>query len=313
MNDLYWPGIRAFNAVAEFGSFTAAAEATGHSKANLSQQVTELESRLGVQLFYRTTRQLRLTEIGEGYYEKSNRALLELEAASAWASQSTDEIKGLIRVNAVGGAIGEDLIAPLIIKFQKQHPGVEVHLDFSSNRVDLPGKHYDLVVRLGRLSDSSLIARKLCTMNTRYVASPRFLQECGPIRKPEDLKTLPLIYGSVDHWIFTRGGDQRIIQARHGIKVVSGRVMRQAAIAGLGVTRLADVYVQADLDKGQLQEVLPTWSETTPLSLVCPPARHQLYRVSSLMDWLKNHFESAYEQALRSGPGFIADVRQGAE
>ncbi len=299
MNDISWRGIRAFIAVAEHGSFTAAAEATGYSKANLSQQVSDLEAALRAQLLHRTTRSLRLTEVGEGYYQQCKRAMVMLDSAAEWASQSADDLTGRIRMNAVGGLFGDELIAPLVVSFQQHYPDVEVNLDFSSVRVDLIEEKYDLVVRMGHMPDSTLIARNLGNVHTRYVASPEFLKEHGPVEKPEDLKLLPLIYGSVDHWIMTRGKEQRIIHVEKGMKVVSGRAMRRAAIAGLGVTRLADVYCQPDIDNGQLVEVLPQWSEKTPISLVCPPVRHQLARVRALMKWISDHFGTVYEQSLR--------------
>lgn len=301
MNNISWRGIRAFLYVAEHGGFTAAADASGFSKANLSQLVTELESALSVQLLYRTTRQLRLTEIGEGYYQRCKIAMQQLDSAAEWASQSTDELKGLIRMNAVGGPIGENLLAPLVIDFQRQHPGIHVDLDFSSIQVDLIASHYDLVVRMGELPDSTLIARNLHSVTTRYVASPDLLAQHPRIEQPEDLKQLPLIYGSVDHWTMHRQREQRTILVEKGVKVTSGRVMRQAALAGLGATRLADVYVQADLEQGSLVEILPDWSEETPLTLICPPLRHQLQRVRALMEHLKAHFEQRYRQCLEQG------------
>nr|WP_320135898.1 LysR substrate-binding domain-containing protein [uncultured Amphritea sp.] len=301
MNNVSWRGIRAFIYVAESGGFTAAAEVSGFSKAHLSQLVSELEAVLSVQLLYRTTRQLRLTEIGQGYYERCKLAMQQLDAAAEWASQSTDELKGVIRMNAVGGLIGEELLAPLVIDFQRQHPRICVDLDFSSVQVDLIANHYDLVMRMGELPDSSLIARKLHRVTTRYVASPDFLQGNHLIENPEDLKALSLICGSVDHWTLSRGDERRTVHVEQGIKVSSGRVMRQAALAGLGVTRLADVYVQADLQRGRLVEVLPDWSENTQLTLLCPPLRHQLKRVRALSEWLKGRFEDRYQQALQRG------------
>lgn len=296
MNNISWYGIRAFIHVVEHNSFTAAAEATGYSKANLSQQVTELEARLGVQLLYRTTRTLRLTELGEGYYHRCKKAVEALDAATEWVSQSMNELKGTIRLNAVGGLIGEEIIAPLAIEFQKQNPGVEILLDFSSVRVDLIEDKYDLVIRMGELPDSSLIMRKLHTITTRYVANPAFLSQYKTIKKPEHLKSLPLIRGSVDHWTLVKDKDQVTIQAEKGFKVISGRAMKQAALAGLGVTRLADIYTQKDIATGSLVEVLPNWSERTPLSMVCPPLRYQQAKVRALMDWLKDNFSTCYEK-----------------
>ncbi|WHI51691.1 LysR substrate-binding domain-containing protein [Microbulbifer sp. MLAF003] len=302
MNKLSWRAIRAFLSVAEYGSFTAAAEHSGFSKANLSQQVSELEAALGVQLLYRTTRKLRLTEIGEGYYQRCKLAMQQLDTAAEWASQSKAGIKGSIRINAVGGVIGEELIAPLVIDFQRKYPEVRVHLDFSSVRVDLVEEQYDLVIRMGTLPDSSLIVRKLHNIKTRYVASPDFLSTHGPITKPSDLSLVPLVYGSVDQWVMTRGKAQQVVQANQGIKLVSGRAMHLASLAGLGVTRLADVYVQADIAGNRLVEILPGWSESTILSMVCPPLKHQLIRVRSLMEWLKERFPNAYQLLLENGP-----------
>ncbi|MEC8428446.1 MAG: LysR family transcriptional regulator [Pseudomonadota bacterium] len=287
--------------MAEHGSFTAAAEASGSSKANLSQHVTELEAALGVQLLYRTTRRLRLTEVGEGYLERAKRAVSQLNTAAEWAGQATGELKGVIRVNTVGGPIGEELLAPLIIEFQKHYPGVNVHLDFSSVRVDLIEDRYDLVVRMGELPDSTLIASKLLDITTLYVAAPELLEQYGPIDQPEDLLNLPLVYGSVDHWLLKRGDEQRMVPvAGKGTRMVSGRVMRNAAVAGLGATRVGDVYVQSDIRDGRLIQILPEWSETTSLSLVCPPLRHQLARVRALMDWLKARAPQAYAELLPS-------------
>ncbi|MGD8170296.1 LysR substrate-binding domain-containing protein [Vibrio sp. TRT 21S02] len=291
MNNISWRGIRAFIYVVEQGSFTAAADALGGSKANISQLVTELESALGVPLLYRTTRRLRLTDLGEGYYQRCKIAMSQLDAASEWATESRSELKGRIRMNSVGGPIGEDLIAPLVMSFQKQYPDIEVELDFSNQRVDLIEEQYDLVLRVGTMPDSTLIARHLCHLTTHYVASPDFIKQYGPIVTPEDLRSCPLIHGSVEHWILNKGAEQRIIHTNKGMKTATGRTMRQAAIAGLGVTRLTDVYCHSDIENGRLVEVLPEWKEQTPLSLVCPPTKYQLQRIRTLIDWIIERFE----------------------
>ncbi|SNT73143.1 LysR family transcriptional regulator [Paracoccus seriniphilus] len=299
MNNISWRGIRAFILVAEHGSFTAAAGVSRYSKANLSQLVSDLELSLGVQLLVRTTRRLRLTEVGEGYFRQCKQAMLQLDAASDWARQSTRTLKGDIRMNSVGGLIGEDLVAPLIMEFQEEHPEVSVRLDFSSPRVDLIEQHYDLVVRMGDLPDSSLMVRGLHRIRTRYVASPAFLAKHGPIVRPADLEAVPLIYGSVEQWLLKRGHQRHVVQVNRGLNIASGRVMLRAARSGLGVARLADIYCQADLATGALVEVLPDWSEETQLSLVCPPLRHQLARVRALMSMISDNFGSRYLSALR--------------
>lgn len=296
---MYWNGIRSFLAVAEHGSFTAAADATGLSKASLSQQVSELENQLGVQLLHRTTRQLRLTELGQGYLTQCQQGVAQLENARRWVSQSTDAMQGTIRMNAVGGLIGEELIAPLLIRFQQQHPDIHIKLDFSSQRVDLLSSDYDVVMRMGELPDSTLIARRLHTITTRYVASPGCLAEYPDIAHPRDLARLPLIYGSVSEWQFSNGEEQVTVHAQQGFQIANGRVMYQAALAGQGVARLADVYVQGAISHGELLEVLPDWQLSTPLSLVCPPGRYQLKRVRALMDFLIDQFPALYQQMMQ--------------
>lgn len=298
MNNIHWSGIRSFIAVAEHGSFTAAADATGLSKAGLSQQVTALEKALGVQLLYRTTRILRLTEVGQGYYEMCRQGVNQLCDADEWATQTTQALSGAIHMNSVGGLIGEELIAPLLIQFQKEYPAIDVILDFSSQRVDLIDGHYDIVMRMGELPDSTLIARRLHTITTRYVASPAFIAEHGEIQHPHDLQNVPLIYGSVNEWQFIRPEQQYRVQAKRGFQIANGRVMVQAAKEGLGVARLADVYVASALQCGELVEVLPEWRQSTPLSLICPPARYQLERVRTLADWCIAEFETRYTQML---------------
>jgi DNA-binding transcriptional LysR family regulator len=201
-------------------------------------------------------------------------------------------------MNAVGGLIGEELIAPLLIKFQQAHPKIDVALDFSSHHVDLMSDKYDLVMRMGDLPDSSLIARRLHSITTRYVASPEFIAKHGELSHPRDLVKIPMICGSVTEWQFVSQDERLSIDFKRGFRIANGRVMLQAAMAGLGVARLADVYVQAAITQGTLLEVLPGWSQSTPLSLVCPPSRYQLQRVKSLMDWLIEQFEPHYIEAL---------------
>ncbi|EEA94607.1 LysR family transcriptional regulator [Pseudovibrio sp. JE062] len=298
MNNIYWNGLRSFLAVAEHGSFTLASDETGLSKASLSQQVSQLEEQLDVQLLYRTTRKLRLTEIGERYYEMCRAGVKQIEDASDLASQATDSLTGPIRMNAVGGLIGEELIAPLVIEYQQANPGIEVKLDFSSIREDLLETDFDLVLRMGDLEDSTLIARKLHTITTRYVASPFFVAAHSKIRHPSDLKGLPFISGSVQEWIFTRGQERIVVQAEKGFQISNGRVMCQAAVAGLGIARLADVYTDAPIKRGELTEMLSGWKQTTPLWLVSPPTRHQLHRVRELMNYLSSNFKARYEAVL---------------
>lgn len=299
MNNLYWNGIRSFLAVADKGSFTAAAEVTGLSKSSISQQVSALEKSLGVQLLHRTTRTLRLTDAGRGYQQLCHEGMNKLEIAREWVLQANQSLEGEIRVNAVGGLIGEELIAPLIIEFQNHYPKVDINLSFSSHRVDIMNDEYDLVMRMGDLPDSTLIVRRLHSITNRYVASPNFIAKHGEVLHPNNLAELPVVCGSVTDWLFIKQNERVKLHIKKSFKVASGRVMLQAAEAGLGVARLTDVYVHQSIKQGNLIEVLPDWNQTTVLSLVCPPAKYQLQRVKALMDWLVDRFESRYIKLLK--------------
>ncbi|MDG1734203.1 MAG: LysR family transcriptional regulator [Thalassotalea sp.] len=303
MNNQNYNGIRSFIAVSKCGSFTLAAEETGLSKAVLSQQLSALEKELEVQLMHRTTRKLRLTELGEVYLAKCQQGFKELELAKDWVTQASTALAGPIKINMVGGVIGEQMLAPLLIQFQQNHPEIELSINFSSHQVDLLASQFDLVIRMGTLADSSLVGRHLINITTRYVAAPEFLNKHQAIQHPQDLNQVPLIYGSVNKWLFKQGKQGNIqeqqVKASKGLQVANGEVMCQAALAGLGVARLADVYVAKYLASGELFEVLPQWQEITPLTLLCPPSQYQLERIRVLMNFLINNIPNRYEQLLQ--------------
>ena len=153
--------IRTFVTIAEQGSFTKAAEVLQSSRAHVSRQLAQLEQQLGVQLIIRTTRAQRLTPVGEQFFQQCLNSLQTINQAVIAAKDDTEQLKGGICINCVGGVIGEDILTNIISEFNLQYPDIEVELDFSSPRVDLIAEAFDLVVRMGELEDSGLVARKL--------------------------------------------------------------------------------------------------------------------------------------------------------
>lgn len=298
MENIYWKGIHSFILVVKEGSFTSAAEASGRSKAILSQQVSELEKAINAQLLYRTTRHLRLTEIGRQYYSKALVAVQQLEQAQDDVIQSTNSLKGTIKLNMVGGILGEEVISPLLIAFQQKHPEVELKLSFSSIHEDLLASSYDLVFRLGKQPDSSLITRHLYTIPNRYVASPNLIDDISKIKQPEDLKAYPLIYGSVKEWLFEKDNTQQVITTTKGFQATNGLIMLKAAKAGLGICRMTELRSQQAINEGSLVEVLADWAQPSQLSIVCPPHRYQIKRVHLLMEWMVERFANRYNQML---------------
>lgn len=298
MDNQYWNGIRSLLWVMEYGSFTKAADEVGISKAALSQQVSQLEKELGVQLLHRTTRKMRLTEAGDLYVKRCRNAVQQLEIAQEEVLDVMQALSGVIRINTVGGLIGEELLAPVLLAFQHKHPKIEIRLDFSSHHVNLLEEHYDLVIRMGELPDSSLLGRHLLNLRTCYVVNPELLQQYPKLQHPNDLKQMPLVYGSVKEWSLQKEDEHIQIKVTDGFAITNGRVMAKAAEQGLGVARVADIYVADAITQQRLVEVLPEWSEITPLTLLCPPARYQLHRIRVLMDWLIEHTSKQYKQLL---------------
>lgn len=252
----------AFVHVAEAESFSGAARRLGFAKSIVSRRIGALESRLGASLFHRTTRRLSLTEIGHAYYERARRILSDIAEADEIASQLHTELRGMLRV-AAPMSFGVRHLSSAVTDFLTSHPGVEIELDLNDRRVDLVSEGYDLAVRIGKLPDSSLIARTLAPCRHVVCASPAYLQNRGIPQTPDDLIGEAhdcLVYSNRtvnEQWRFMSNGEWRAIPVRtKRLGVNSGEVLRQAAIAGLGLVALPSFIVGDDLREGGLCSVL---------------------------------------------------------
>ena len=177
--------LAAFVAVVESNGFSAAARASGARKATLSLRVSDLETRLGVPLLVRTTRSLRLTEEGRAYLEHARRSLAAARDADAVVTAAKSEPSGLLRVTAPG-SLADMLFNTVVVAYLTKHPGVSVSLDTSMRRIDLTREGFDLAVRIGPLAESGLVARRLGKTSGGYFASPKYLEQRGKPRRPED-------------------------------------------------------------------------------------------------------------------------------
>ncbi|KOO11345.1 LysR family transcriptional regulator, partial [Vibrio xuii] len=146
--------IRSFVLIIQLGNFTKAAEALNVSRSHVSRQISQLEAQMGVTLLLRTTRTLKLTDAGKVFFQRCEQALNDIDQALLAAVDNVDQIRGLIKVNSVGGYLGEEIIAPIATEFMKQHPNVAIQLEFSSHRVDLVEEQFDIAFRMGKLEDS---------------------------------------------------------------------------------------------------------------------------------------------------------------
>ncbi|WP_407334410.1 LysR family transcriptional regulator [Enterovibrio sp. 27052020O] len=282
--------IRAFVAIAGSGSFSKAADKLGASRAHMSRQLSQLESRLGVQLIIRTTRSQRLTTAGEAFFTRCQAALMQIDDAISLASDDADQMKGSIAVNCVGGIIGESLIGDAIHQFCAAHRDIHVELDFSSERVDLIQSRFDLVVRMGALPDSLLIGREMGNINIGTYASPQYLAQNGRPNHPHDLQQHDCLTGSVTKWKYVNIQDaQQHIEVDVGgnLQCKNGHVLLNAALRGNGICRLPDLYCTEAVAEGKLEAVFMDWKvDNVPLYLLYHKDRHQPARLKALISHL---------------------------
>jgi len=281
-----WDGINEFVCVVETESFTAAAKRLEVSVAHISRQVNQLEDRLGAKLLYRTTRKLRLTEVGEVYYQHARKILDDMQAAERAVMEMEGKPTGKLRITAPV-YYGEYFLAPLVNDFLLQYPELDLELKLTNETVDLVKEGYDLAIRLGTLDSSSLMCRKLARRTQYLCASPAYLAAHGTPQTLADLANHRCLGGSLDHWRFLENGKLRNWRVGSAWSCNSGLALKDAALKGLGIVQLPDYYVQAALAQGSLVSLLE--SHRLPddgVWVVYPQNRHLSPKVRLLVDFL---------------------------
>ncbi len=287
--------IQAFIAVVDAGSFTAAAEKLDSAKSAVSRRVSALEERLGVQLLRRTTRVLNLTDTGRSFYEHGTRILADLEEAEAAVQQEHGELRGTLRV-ALPLSFGVRHMGGPIATFGKLHPKVDFDLDLNDRRVDLIADNIDVALRIGRLADSSLIARRLFDVRAVVCGSPHYLHEHGTPATPEDLRDHRcLVYSNLaepSRWSYVEGaGKRQFVNVNASMTASSGDFLSNAAAHGMGLI-IQPTFIAADaIRRGNLVPVLTDYKwPITPAYAVYPPTRHLSFRVRAFIDFLAEKF-----------------------
>lgn len=281
-----WDGINEFVCVVETESFTAAAKRLEVSVAHISRQVNQLEDRLGAKLLYRTTRKLRLTEVGEVYYQHARKILDDMQAAERAVMEMEGKPTGKLRITAPV-YYGEYFLAPLVNDFLLQYPQLDLELKLTNETVDLVKEGYDLAIRLGTLDSSSLMCRKLARRTQYLCASPTYLAVHGTPQTLADLANHRCLGGSLDHWRFLENGKLRNWRVGSAWSCNSGLALKDAALKGLGIVQLPDYYVQEALAQGSLVSLLE--SHRLPddgVWVVYPQNRHLSPKVRLLVDFL---------------------------
>ncbi|MCK8456961.1 LysR family transcriptional regulator [Sphingomonas faeni] len=278
-----------FASVVEHRSFSAAADAIGLSKATVSKAITRLEAHLGQSLFHRTSRRLALTEAGKPLAEHAGRILAEARLAEESANDAASAPTGRVRL-AAPMSFGIKNVAPLLAEFLAAHPGIEVDLHLSDARVDIVAEGFDIALRIAELPDSSLRARRLCTIQAHLVAAPRYLEANGTPTHPAQLGEHKLFGYSnvVGPWRFQGpGGAEVSVRAEGPLTANSGEAIVPALVAGLGIARLPDFIIDAYLATGALTTILPEWAPAPiGLHLLTPPSPLRPARVEALIEFL---------------------------
>jgi len=285
--------------VAELGSFTQAAQQLGLPKASISTAVQRLEATLGTRLLHRTTRQVRMTQDGLAFYERSRDLLADVDELQGMFQPAAAALRGRLRVDLPLGT-ARHLVMPRLPEFVRAHPELEIELGSSDRRVDLVHEGFDCVLRVGTLSDSSLVARPLGRYRLVNCASAGYLAEFGTPRTPDDLAGHRLVHYVPELGTRSRGfelggagadgaeGTGRWLPMAGAVTVNNSEAYLAACLAGLGLIQVPEPGVRELLRQGRLVEVLPAWRPPPmPVSLLYPHRRHLPRRVQVFMAWLE--------------------------
>ncbi len=277
-----------FSAVVQHGGFTAAAHALGMQKSTVSRMVTRLEERLETVLLVRTSRHLSVTAAGRSFHERCVDGLRLLEAVEG--VEPIDQAVGSVRLTAMPD-FARRYLTSLVVEFAKEHPRIQIELVLTTRLVDLIEERVDLAIRPGPLPDSSLVARRLGTSGRHLVASPAYLATKGQPRTFRDLSRHDcLAYRVTDGaltWRFATPKGRRNVRLPVRLTADDFTVLREWALAGLGITMLPAFVCDADIQRGALVPILRNAvSESVPVFLVQPQGRYQPNRVRLFREFI---------------------------
>lgn len=287
--------MRTFVRVVEAGSLSAAADRLNIAKSAVSRRLSDLENRLGVQLLNRTTRRLNLTDSGSLFYQRCQRILADLDETEHFVSSEHTKLRGTIRI-AAPLSFGIQHLSPVLDDFLKEHPELSLDLDLNDRTVNLMDEAVDLGIRIGKLQDSSMMARKLAQTKQIFCASPEYLERYGEPQTPEDLKNhFGLSYSNVSEgqlWLFTNEvGRSYSVHVPFRMRANNGDVLLKAALDGLGVVATVSFICYREIEQGLLRQILCDYkTEEVGIYAIYPSQRHLPGRVRLLIDYLVERF-----------------------
>lgn len=286
-------GIETFLSIAEQGSLSEAARVLGMSRSVVSDRLVELERELDTRLIQRTTRRLTLTEEGRAFQARGKRICLEIAEATAEIAERHGELSGPLRL-AAPVSFGVLHLGPALYPFLAEHAGIQLSLDLDDRFVDIEADGYDAVIRHGPVRDSWLVAIRLAPSARMLVASPSYLKANGRPRGLADLEghRAILYTNRAADWRFDGPDGAQIVRPRHALRVNSGLVMRDAAVAGLGIALLPSFLVHEQLKARRLSVIdVGLEPESAEVHLAYPKTQPPSAKLRALIDHLKVSFD----------------------
>jgi DNA-binding transcriptional LysR family regulator len=286
-----------FVRIVDAGSITKVAEQMSTVKSAISRRLSELESRLGVSLLTRTTRTHSITDAGLAFYDHCVRIIDEVSQAESSISNKEKALEGRIRL-AVPLSFGLAKLSPLLQQFNDLHPKIQFDVDFNDRHIELAEEGFDLAIRIAKLKDSSLIAKRLTSIQLILCASPAYLAKHGIPNTPQDLANGHVkldYYTAPDSWKFsTKSGGTESISIPSVMNANNGDFLCQAAIAGKGVILMPDFICAEAVESEQLNTILPNQLTHSLINVyaVYPQNKHQPQRVKSLISFLVEQFKA---------------------
>jgi DNA-binding transcriptional LysR family regulator len=284
--------------VVEAGSFSKAAARGGMPVSTVSRKIADLEKALGVRLLERSTRQLRMTEIGQGYFESCRRGLAEFEAADALVTQRQAEISGRLRISAPP-SMSDLVIVPLVSAFQERYPKVTVHCLVTERYIDYIADGIDLSIRVEHPSnrDSNVVASTVTAHRSRLLASPGYVARMEPVTRPQDVVShVQVAFSRWERplaWTLSRHQESVRIAPEPRLVLNDYAGVLQGLISGLGISEMPSFLCKAALQQGQLVEVLPEWQfASIKVAAAFPSNRNLSPLVRAFKDFCARYFES---------------------
>lgn len=290
--------MQVFQRVVTRGSFARAADDLSLSPSAISKLITRLEQRLGVRLINRSTRQLALTQEGELYYQSSRDVLRAIEAAEAEIASARTAPRGQLRVHAFP-TFAVDHLSAALPDFLARNPRISFDFLVTNRAVDLLAENIDVALRVGQLSDSTMVARRISALTQVVCASPKYLVRHGRPLRPADLHKHACLtlshFPSAKKWTFRRKDLSIEVNVGGPVSADSAHMLLRLAIEGLGIVRFGDNVAASAIHAGLLEPLLQDWEEPEnfPLWAILPPGRQRAPKVKVFLDFLAERFGSA--------------------